>query len=160
MDRPSPASRSIFIGRDDDDGRHAAELAGAVGVRNVAGFLSGGMTSWRDERRDVQRVMRMTVEELVDRMGLRRADRSTCASAWSGPPGTSRARSTLPYHDLRTMPDGIDLARPVAAICASGQRSSLGASLLQRHGGERRDPRGRRRRGDLGAAGQPIERGD
>ncbi len=32
----------IFIGRDDADGRRAAELALAVGVRNIAGLLAGG----------------------------------------------------------------------------------------------------------------------
>ena len=32
------------------------------------------------------------------------------------------------------MPDGIDAGLPVAVICASGQRSGLGASLLMRAG--------------------------
>jgi rhodanese-related sulfurtransferase len=34
------------------------------------------------------------------------------------------------------MPDGIDPQRPVAAVCASGQRSAVAASLLQRFGAE------------------------
>jgi rhodanese-related sulfurtransferase len=32
------------------------------------------------------------------------------------------------------MPAGIDPARPLAVICASGQRSAVAASLLQRLG--------------------------
>ena len=40
----------------------------------------------------------------------------------------------VPYHDLQSLPDGLDPARPVAAICASGQRSATAASLLQAHG--------------------------
>ena len=32
------------------------------------------------------------------------------------------------------MPDGIDAGLPIAVICASGQRSGLGASLLMRFG--------------------------
>uniref|UniRef100_UPI0025A254B5 rhodanese-like domain-containing protein n=1 Tax=Klebsiella pneumoniae TaxID=573 RepID=UPI0025A254B5 len=40
----------------------------------------------------------------------------------------------VPYHDIDALPDGIDPARPVAAICASGQRAAVAASLLQRHG--------------------------
>jgi hydroxyacylglutathione hydrolase len=39
-----------------------------------------------------------------------------------------------PYHDIRGVPDGIDRERPVAAICSSGQRAAVAASLLQRHG--------------------------
>src|SRR5919108_1612195 len=41
----------VLVGRDDDDAYRAAELAGAVGIDNVVGFLAGGMTSWRQERR-------------------------------------------------------------------------------------------------------------
>jgi hydroxyacylglutathione hydrolase len=40
----------------------------------------------------------------------------------------------VPYHDLHELPEALDPARPVAAICASGQRSALAASLLQREG--------------------------
>ena len=40
----------------------------------------------------------------------------------------------MPYHDVGSMPAAIDPERPVAVICASGQRSAVGASLLQRHG--------------------------
>ena len=41
----------IVVGRDDDDARRAIGLAGSVGVTNVAGYLAGGMTSWREEQR-------------------------------------------------------------------------------------------------------------
>jgi rhodanese-related sulfurtransferase len=39
-----------------------------------------------------------------------------------------------PYHDIHALPDGLDPERPVAVICASGQRAAVGASLVQRHG--------------------------
>src|SRR5215217_308284 len=54
----------VFVGRDDADALAAAELAQAVAITNVAGRLAGGMTSWREERRPVQGVRRMTVPEL------------------------------------------------------------------------------------------------
>jgi hydroxyacylglutathione hydrolase len=40
----------------------------------------------------------------------------------------------VPYHDLHVLPPELDPDRPVAAICASGQRSAVAASLLQRAG--------------------------
>ena len=43
----------VLVGRDDEDGRRAASLAAAVGIRRLAGFLAGGMTSWREEKRPV-----------------------------------------------------------------------------------------------------------
>ena len=40
----------------------------------------------------------------------------------------------VPYHDIRALPPGLDPGRPAAAICSSGQRSAVAASLLKRHG--------------------------
>lgn len=34
---------------------------------------------------------------------------------------------------LHELPDELDLGRPVAAVCSSGQRSAVAASILQRH---------------------------
>jgi glyoxylase-like metal-dependent hydrolase (beta-lactamase superfamily II)/rhodanese-related sulfurtransferase len=57
----------VLIGRDDTDGRHAGELAIAVGIRKLGGFLHGGMTSWRQDKQPAERIERITVEELVER---------------------------------------------------------------------------------------------
>jgi hydroxyacylglutathione hydrolase len=126
----------VFVGRDDADAAAAAELAAAVAVTNVAGCLAGGMTSWREERRPVQRIARLTVPELHDRLGsggdgLQVLDvRERTEWADGHIPGSLH----MPYHDLHALPDGLDPARPVAAICASGQPSAVAASLLQREG--------------------------
>ena len=39
-----------------------------------------------------------------------------------------------PYHDVDGVPDALDPTRPIAVICASGQRAAVAASLLERHG--------------------------
>jgi rhodanese-related sulfurtransferase len=38
----------------------------------------------------------------------------------------------VPYHELRDWPDELDAERPIAAICSSGQRAAVAASLLLR----------------------------
>jgi glyoxylase-like metal-dependent hydrolase (beta-lactamase superfamily II)/rhodanese-related sulfurtransferase len=125
----------VLVGRDDADGRAAARLATAVGIRELGGFLAGGMTSWRAERRQVERVERVTVPELAERRArdpeLQVLDVRE-ESEWS----QSRIPGSLhvPYHDIHSLPAGLDPARPVAVICTSGRRSATGASLLERHG--------------------------
>jgi hydroxyacylglutathione hydrolase len=126
----------VFVGRDDGDALAGAELAQAVAITNVAGRLSGGMTSWREERRPVAHVARMTVPELHerwanDRAGLQILDVRE-RTEWDA--GHIPGSAHVPYHDLRAIPDGLDPARTIAAICASGQRSAVAASLLQRDG--------------------------
>jgi hydroxyacylglutathione hydrolase len=122
----------VLVGRDDADGREAAKLATAVGVRRLAGFLSGGMTSWRAERREVGRIERLTVPELADRRERVQVLDVREEAEWRS--GHIPGSLHLPYHDIHALPEGLDASRPVAVICASGQRSATGASLLAAHG--------------------------
>ena len=55
---------------------------------------------------------------------------STCASAPSGTRATSPARPSRPGTTSTRVPDGLDPARPIAVVCASGQRAAVAASLV------------------------------
>ena len=125
----------VFVGRDDDDAKQAVELAAAVGIRKVGGYLAGGMTSWREEKREVEEIERIDVERLrrrqeadADLQILDVRERREWESAHI--PGSV----FIPYHDIHELPEGLDAERPVAAICGSGERSAVAASLLQRFG--------------------------
>jgi hydroxyacylglutathione hydrolase len=127
-----PRQEIVFVGRDDDDGRLAARLAVAVGVRNLGGYLHGGMTSWRAEGREVERVERIDVSELHSRDGALQVLDVREDSEWDA--GHIPGSVHVPYHDIHELPEGIDAAEPVAVICASGQRSAVAGSLLKAHG--------------------------
>ncbi len=130
-----PDQAIVLVGRDDEDAQEAVALAGSVGITNIAGYLAGGLTTWREEKRDVQRAARITVPELHER--YERDDELQILdvreqSEWDA--GHIPGSLFTPYHDLHELPAGLDAQRPVAAICGSGQRSAVAASLLQRHG--------------------------
>ena len=96
----------MLVGRDDEDAVEAAVLAGAVGLRNLAGYLAGGMTSWREEKLAVERVERMTVPELHERWeadgdGLQVLDVRE-QSEWDA--GHIPGSVHEPYHDIRRRP--------------------------------------------------------
>jgi hydroxyacylglutathione hydrolase len=125
----------VFIGRDDADGRRAAQLALSVGVRNVAGLLAGGMTTWRQEGHAAGRTERITADQLADRLDrdgdlqlldVRARDEweegHVAGSVWTA------------WHDIDALPAGLDPARPVAVACAAGKRSATAASLLKLQG--------------------------
>ena len=128
-----PGQPLIFAGRDDDDARKAAELASAVGLRDVAGVLAGGMTSWREEKLPVETVQRMTAAELkgVWGDGVQLLDVRE-RSEWDE--GHVPGSLHTPYHDLDAIPEAIDENRPVAVACNSGPRAAVAASLLKRLG--------------------------
>lgn len=125
----------VFVGRDDQDGHDAAKLAASVGMRVLGGFLGGGMTSWRREKRPVERIERLEVEDLAERQrsdpDLQLLDVRELGE-WSA--GHLRGSHFMPWHDVDRLPEGLDANRPVAVICASGQRAAVAASLVQRHG--------------------------
>jgi hydroxyacylglutathione hydrolase len=127
----------VFIGRDDADGRRAAKLALAVGVRNIAGLLAGGMTNWRQEGHPAEHTDRVAAEDLrgwlAKEPDLQLLDvRERHEWAAGHVPGSV----FTPWHDITEMPLGIDPTRPIAVICAGGARAATAASLLKLHGAQ------------------------
>ena len=125
----------VLIGRDDEDAMSAARLSTAVGIRNIAGFLHGGMTSWREEHREVARIRRLAALQLPARLD---ADPTLQVldvrerSEWDA--GHLPGSVHVPYHDVDRVPEGLDPARPIAVVCGSGQRAAVAASLVARFG--------------------------
>lgn len=131
------AGEIVFVGRDDHDARLAAELAGAIGITAPTSYLSGGMTSWRLERRDIARIPRVDPAGLFERREREPALQVLDVreeSEWRVRriPGSVH----VPYHDIDAVPAGLDPGRPIAVICESGQRSAVAASIVQRLGAE------------------------
>ncbi len=122
----------VLIGRDDQDAIRAADLAASVGISRIAGYLGGGMTSWREEKRQTQSVERLDVPTLHARVGEVQVLDVREEREWAE--GHIPGSIHLPYHDIHGIPAGLEPERPVAAICSSGQRSAVAASLLLRHG--------------------------
>ena len=130
-----PARDLVIVGRDDAEALHAARLAAAVGVTEIAGYLAGGMTAWREEGRPVERVERVGVDELAARRsadpGLQILDvREEAEWLEARIPGSVH----VPYHEIEAIPESLDRFRPVAVVCSSGQRGAVAASLLQGFG--------------------------
>lgn len=122
----------VFIGRDDEDGRGAAALAVAVGLRKLGGYLHGGMTSWRQERRPTEAIERLPLEELPGRADDVQILDVREQKEWDD--GHIPGSRLAPWHDIAALPEGLDPQRPVAVMCASGQRAATAASLVQRFG--------------------------
>jgi rhodanese-related sulfurtransferase len=126
------AHEIVLIGRDDDDARHAAMLAGAVGLSNLGGYLAGGMTSWRIETKPVESIERIDVDVLRERRDAVQILDVREQSEWDEVHIPDSVH--VPYHDIRDVPGELSAGSPIAVICESGRRSVVAASLLQRYG--------------------------
>jgi hydroxyacylglutathione hydrolase len=132
-----PESPVVVLAGGEGEARTMASTLQAVGFRDVAGYLAGGIAAWRDSGRPIETVPSIDVPTLAERLraGEVRLLDVRDADEWERGhvPGSVHA----PYHDLRQGPPD-DLARadglPVAVACSAGNRSSLAVSLLRRHG--------------------------
>ena len=139
----------VFVGRDDEDGRRAGRLAVAVGVRRLAGYLHGGMTSWWQEGRAVAH---------VERLRARRPRGPSRGRA--GPPAARRPRALgvgrRPHPGLRVAAVARRGRRPGRPRPVPAHRRPLRVGSACRGGREpaaarrRRGGRARRRRGRPG----------
>jgi rhodanese-related sulfurtransferase len=124
----------VVVGEDDADAAHAAQLAVTVGIHAVAGYLEGGMRTWREQSLPTKALERIDVATLLQRRDELQVLDVREHHEWDA--GHIPGSVHTPYHDVTGIPDGIDPARPVAVICASGQRSAVAASLLSAHGAQ------------------------
>jgi len=123
-----------FVGRDDEDGRRAAALAAAVGLHRIEGYLRGGLSSWRQEGRAVRRIARLPAAELPERGAALQILDVRERREWEA--GHIPGSVFAVWREIDGVPAGLDPARPVAVVCASGQRAATAASLLERDGAQ------------------------
>ncbi len=133
-----PEQEIVFVGRDDSDGQRAMLLgpggrpaqARRLPARRHDLLARGGPARGRD-RADHARAAQAAPRRRRGDPDPRRA-RARRVRARS----TSPARSRAPWHDIDGIPDGVAKTKPVAAVCGSGKRAAVAASLLQRFGAE------------------------
>jgi hydroxyacylglutathione hydrolase len=129
-------SEVVVSAASDEEARRMGRLLEAVGFRQIAGVLAGGVDAWRDAGLPVESTVAIDLAELADR--LRRGDVRLLDvrddEEWDE--GHVAGSLHVPYHDLRDgLPDELaDGGAPLAVACSAGNRSSIAVSLLRRAG--------------------------
>jgi len=127
----SPEQGVVVAADDDRRGREAVMRLARVGLENVSGLLRGGMDAWQQAGQEVATLLQIDVGELRSRLGgLRVVDvRRPVEFATGHVPGALN----VPLSELPDRVDELDPAQEIAVVCAGGYRSSIAASILQRH---------------------------
>jgi rhodanese-related sulfurtransferase len=131
----SPQGPLILVAEDEEGVAETRTRLARVGLDNVAGFLSGGILAWEGAGLPLARTEQIDVAELRERLsedrGLQLLDVRR-PGEWQA--GHIAQASAAPLHLLPEAVSSLDRARPVAAICAGGYRSSIATSVLERLG--------------------------
>jgi glyoxylase-like metal-dependent hydrolase (beta-lactamase superfamily II)/rhodanese-related sulfurtransferase len=106
-----------------------------VGLDRIIGYLDGGMSAWIKFGLPTNHICQISAGELKRRMSeghdLTIVDVRSNKEFESG---HIEGAINIPFADLRTKADELSPNIPIVVICSSGQRSSLGASLLKQKG--------------------------
>ena len=128
----SPEHLLLLVLKDEHELRAAIDQLSVVAFDQVIGYLDGGMSTWQEAGFPKQQLSQISVETLHSmRHHLRILDVRD-QSEWEE--GHIEEAIHIPYYFLVQRLQELDNTQPLAVICASGQRSSIACSLLQRHG--------------------------
>lgn len=92
------------------------------------------MPRWREEGRPTQVGHRISLTELKERHAQDAAQILDVREAAEVAGGRIAGSTAVPWHAIDALPAAIDLGRSIVAVCHSGRRAGLAASLLQRLG--------------------------
>jgi hydroxyacylglutathione hydrolase len=131
----SPQTPIVLVEEDEERMAEARTRLARVGLESVAGYLAGGIRAWDEAQRPLARTEQIPVDELKARI----AEGADVTVVDVRRPGEWQAGHIagavhLPLHELEKRAASLDRDRPVAIICASGYRSSIATSVLERLG--------------------------
>lgn len=133
-----PDKDTVLILPSEDDLARAVSSLAAVGQTVVKGYLMGGMDAWDSSGRPLESIRQMPVVELHERIEAGSNPYTVLdvrePSEWRE--GHIEGAINIPFHQLASHMDDVPSNKPVAAVCGSGNRSSIAASLLKREGFE------------------------
>jgi glyoxylase-like metal-dependent hydrolase (beta-lactamase superfamily II)/rhodanese-related sulfurtransferase len=120
----------VVADSNDQAGRFARSLL-SVGFTDIAGFLAGGIAAWVDAGGAVRSTACYEVEaaaDLVWRDEVTLVDvRESSERTQIVVPGSAH----VPWRELRRRAHELPTERPLLAVCASGRRTAIAASLIE-----------------------------
>jgi hydroxyacylglutathione hydrolase len=131
-----PTDKDILLVADSYEDAVAANLwARRVGMDRIVGYLDGGMMAWATGGYRTADIHLVSAESLHDRVtGTSNMVLVDVRSPLEFEDGHIGGAVNIPAPDLRTRYKELDPDKPTFLVCSSGNRSSLGVSILEQHG--------------------------
>ena len=125
----------LLVGEDYSKALEAITWARRVGVDRIVGYLDGGMVAWAVAGLKASSTRLLSAEDLYDMIAGDvdfvlldvRAELEYEDSHING-------AINIPVADLRTRHQEVNQDKTTVLMCSTGNRSSLGASILEQHG--------------------------
>ncbi len=130
-----PEAEIVLLADSVAAGQHLALLVASVGIGSRPALAIDATAAWAESGRSLTTIRREPADALAELRSLR-PDLAILdvreRSEWEA--GRIEDAVHRPYHELGDGIPELDPSRPVAVICASGQRAGVAASVLARAG--------------------------
>ena len=125
----------VFIHERPEDIDVAAPRLRRLGFDNMCGYLCGGMNEWQEAGKPIRSFGTMSATELKEKL----ARREVLLLDVRDPPewiedGYIEDANLIFFADLAEKADSLPKDKTIAVTCSVGNRSSIGASILEREG--------------------------
>jgi glyoxylase-like metal-dependent hydrolase (beta-lactamase superfamily II)/rhodanese-related sulfurtransferase len=131
----APEASVVLVAEEPERAAEARVRLARVGLENVAGWLEGGIEGWEESGRELAATEQMAPDELRER--LREGSQLTVLDVRRPPEwreGHIEGALHVPLAELPARAGELPQDAPLAIICASGYRSSIASSVLERMG--------------------------
>jgi glyoxylase-like metal-dependent hydrolase (beta-lactamase superfamily II)/rhodanese-related sulfurtransferase len=130
-----PDSNILLVPETPELAGEAAVQLRRVGHDRIVGFLDGGIYAWSKAGLPIDTVPQISIQQLQKQM--KRLERFTLLDVRMPAEfqaGHIEGAVNIAMPELRTRFNEVNAGMPVIVICNTGHRSSMAASLLQKHG--------------------------
>lgn len=126
----------VLVAADAETVEEARLRLARVGIERVAGYLDGGIETWKRQNLMLDQVPQIPVQDFASLMRDKKDQMQVLDVRRQGEweEGHIEGAVLKPLNQLTRTLDNLDPQRPVAVHCKSGYRSSIATSLLQRAG--------------------------
>jgi len=131
-----PIDKDIIIIADDHLKAQESNIwARRVGVDRIIGYLEGGIKNWITNGLSTKSIRQISPEELHDLI-INESDFTLIdvRAPAEFEENHIKGAMNIPVADLRTCYDELEKEKQIVLICSSGNRSSLGSSILEQFG--------------------------
>jgi len=133
-----PESPVVVTAATEAGARLMARRLEAVSFRRILGILAGGVDAWRSAGLPLDSIESVPVAELAERLRRREVAVLDVRDPDEWAAGHVAGSLNIPYQELRGEPlaqlrSAVN-GKPVAVVCAAGNRAALAVSILRREG--------------------------
>lgn len=131
-----PTDKDFLLVADDyGKGVDSNTWARRVGVDRIVGYLDGGMAAWVGAGKKTGSIRQISAEDLHDMVtGTENFVLVDVRAEAEYKDNHIKGAVNIPVADLRTRNNELDPQKLTILVCSSGNRSSLGTSILEQHG--------------------------